>query len=258
MSAVFLKRSLVFSHSVVFLYFFALFTQKTFFALLAFLWNSTFTWVYLSLSPLPFVSLFSAICKASSDNHFAFLRWIYHQFQVHNMMIWSLYILQNDHRLTSITICNYKFFLVRMFKIYYYQLSVMQYSINNCSHRTVYDIPMTYNMKFIHFDLLHPFHQSLLPHVPLATTNLFLVSVNLGVFVVLDSTYKWYHMVFGFLWLMSFSTVLKFCFCKWWGFMSSFMAEEYSIVCLYVYKRHSFYLFIHHRHRLLPYIGYYK
>ena len=35
---------------------------------LAILWNSAFSWVYLSLSPLPFASLlFSAICKASSD-----------------------------------------------------------------------------------------------------------------------------------------------------------------------------------------------
>jgi len=30
-------------------------------------------WVYLSFSLLPFASLFTAICKASSDNHFAFL-----------------------------------------------------------------------------------------------------------------------------------------------------------------------------------------
>ena len=36
--------------------------------------ESAFNWVYLSLSPLPFTSLlFSAICKAYSDNHFAFL-----------------------------------------------------------------------------------------------------------------------------------------------------------------------------------------
>ena len=33
-----------------------------------------FKWVYLSFSPLPFISLlFTAICKASSDNCFAFL-----------------------------------------------------------------------------------------------------------------------------------------------------------------------------------------
>ena len=42
--------------------------------LLALLWNSRFRWVYLSFSPLPFTSLlFTAICKAPSDNHFAFL-----------------------------------------------------------------------------------------------------------------------------------------------------------------------------------------
>ena len=40
--------------------------------LLAILWNSAFKWVYLSFSPLPFTSLlFTVICKASSDNHFA-------------------------------------------------------------------------------------------------------------------------------------------------------------------------------------------
>jgi len=66
------------SHSVVFLCFFALFIKKTFLSLLASLWNSTFRWVYLSLSPLPFASLLSSvICKASSDNHFAFLHFLF-------------------------------------------------------------------------------------------------------------------------------------------------------------------------------------
>ena len=36
------------SHSVVFLYFFALITKEGFFYLLAILWNSAFKWVYLS------------------------------------------------------------------------------------------------------------------------------------------------------------------------------------------------------------------
>ena len=41
----------------------------------AILWNSPFKWVSLTLSPLPLASLlFSAMYKASSDNHFAF--WI--------------------------------------------------------------------------------------------------------------------------------------------------------------------------------------
>ena len=47
------------------------------------------SWVYLSLSPLPFASLlFSAICKASSDNHFAFLHFFFLG------MVWSLPLVQ--------------------------------------------------------------------------------------------------------------------------------------------------------------------
>ena len=43
-------------------------------AFLATLWNSAFKWVCLSFSPLLLASLlFTAICKASSDSHFAFL-----------------------------------------------------------------------------------------------------------------------------------------------------------------------------------------
>ena len=46
--------------------------------LLAILWNSTFKWVYPSFSPLLFASLlFTAICKASSDNNFVFLHFVF-------------------------------------------------------------------------------------------------------------------------------------------------------------------------------------
>ena len=52
--------------------------RKAFLSLLAILWNSTFKWVYLSFSPLPFTSLlFTAVCKASSDNHFSFLHFFF-------------------------------------------------------------------------------------------------------------------------------------------------------------------------------------
>ena len=52
--------------------------RKVFLSLLAILWNSAFRWVYLSLSPLLFTSLlFSAICKAPSDSHFAFLHFFF-------------------------------------------------------------------------------------------------------------------------------------------------------------------------------------
>ena len=72
-SLIFLKRSLDFSillFSSISLHWSL---RKAFLSLLAILWNSEFKWVYLSFSPLPFASLvFTAICKASSNNHFAF------------------------------------------------------------------------------------------------------------------------------------------------------------------------------------------
>jgi len=77
-SLIFLKRSLVFSillFSSVSLHWLL---RKAFLSLLAIHWNSPFRWIYLSFSPLPFASLlFSAICKASSDNHFAFLHFFF-------------------------------------------------------------------------------------------------------------------------------------------------------------------------------------
>ena len=52
--------------------------RKAFLSLLAILWNSAFKWVYLSFSPMPLASiLFTAICKASSDKHFAFLHFFF-------------------------------------------------------------------------------------------------------------------------------------------------------------------------------------
>ena len=68
---IFLKKIISsLSHSIIFLYFFALITEEGFLSLLLF---SVFKWVYLSFSPLPFTSLlFSAICKAYAENNFAF------------------------------------------------------------------------------------------------------------------------------------------------------------------------------------------
>ena len=71
-SLIFLKRSLVFPilwFSSISLHWSL---SNAFLSLLDILWNAAFKWVYPSFSPLPFPSLFSAICKASSDNHFAF------------------------------------------------------------------------------------------------------------------------------------------------------------------------------------------
>jgi len=65
------------SHSIVFLYFLRWSLRKTFLSFLAILWNSALKWVYLSFSPLLLASLFKAICKGSSDNHFAFLHFFF-------------------------------------------------------------------------------------------------------------------------------------------------------------------------------------
>ena len=77
-SLIFLKRALVFPillFSSISLHWSL---RKAFLALLAILWNSAFKGIYLSFSPLPLASLlFSAICKASSDNHFAFLHFFF-------------------------------------------------------------------------------------------------------------------------------------------------------------------------------------
>ena len=65
------------SHSIVFLYFFALITEKGFLISPCYSWNSAFRWVYLFFSSLPLASLlFTAICKTSSDSHFAFFAFL--------------------------------------------------------------------------------------------------------------------------------------------------------------------------------------
>ena len=70
----FLKRSLVFLMLLFSSISLHWSLRKAFLSLIAILWNFASKGVYFSFSPLPFTSfLFSAICKASSDNHFAFL-----------------------------------------------------------------------------------------------------------------------------------------------------------------------------------------
>ena len=73
-SLIFLKRSLIFPILLFSSFSLHWSLRKAFLCLLAFLWNSAFKWEYLSFSPLLFASLlFTAICKASSGSHFAFL-----------------------------------------------------------------------------------------------------------------------------------------------------------------------------------------
>ena len=75
----FLEEISSLSHSIVFLYFFALMTEEGFLlSLFATVGKSAFKWMYLSFSHLLFASLlFKAICKAASDSHFAFLHFFF-------------------------------------------------------------------------------------------------------------------------------------------------------------------------------------
>ena len=69
-----LEEISILSLSVVFLYFFALITEKGFFISPSYSLELCIQMVYLFFSPLLFASLlFTAICKGYSDSHFAFL-----------------------------------------------------------------------------------------------------------------------------------------------------------------------------------------
>ena len=78
-SLVFLKRSLVFPMQLFSLFLCIVHLRRaSYLSRLPVLWNSVFSWVYLTLSPLPFTSLFSsAICKDSSGNYIAFLHFFF-------------------------------------------------------------------------------------------------------------------------------------------------------------------------------------
>ena len=70
----FLEEIFILSQSVVFLYFFALITEEGFLICPYYSLELCIQMLYLSFSPLLFASLlFTAICKASPDSHFAFL-----------------------------------------------------------------------------------------------------------------------------------------------------------------------------------------
>ena len=77
-SLIFLKISLVF-HLLLFSSISLHWSlRKAFLSLPAIFWNSAFKLFYLSFSPLPFASLlFTAICKASPENHYAFMHFFF-------------------------------------------------------------------------------------------------------------------------------------------------------------------------------------
>ena len=76
-SLIFLKRSRL-SHSTVFLYLFALITEECFLISSCYFLELCIQMGICFLFSLPLASLlFSAICKASSDKHFAFLHFFF-------------------------------------------------------------------------------------------------------------------------------------------------------------------------------------
>ena len=64
-------------HSFVFLYFFSLITEEGFLISPCYSLELCIQMCVSFLFSLPFASLFSTICKASSDNHFAFLHFFF-------------------------------------------------------------------------------------------------------------------------------------------------------------------------------------
>ena len=74
----FLKEISSLSHSIVFLYFFALITEEGFLNSPCCSLELCIQMDIFSFSPLPLACiLFSVICKASLDNHFAFLHFFF-------------------------------------------------------------------------------------------------------------------------------------------------------------------------------------
>ena len=65
-------------HPIFLLYFFALITEEGFLSFPCYSLDLFIQMAILSFSPLPLASLlFSAICKAPSDNHFAFFAFLF-------------------------------------------------------------------------------------------------------------------------------------------------------------------------------------
>ena len=90
----FLKEISSLSHSIVFLYFFVLITEEGFLISPCYPLELCIQMGISFFPPLPFASLlFTAICKASSDKHFAFLHFFFFGKQCHeppSTVLWAL------------------------------------------------------------------------------------------------------------------------------------------------------------------------
>ena len=92
------------------------------------------------------------------------------------------------------------FFLVRTQVLISQKISIIQYSMINCNHHIIHKLHRpysSYKSKFV------PFHHSL-PMSPTMATLLYYFC-EFWLFFPPDFSYKWYHAVFAFLWLVSLS-----------------------------------------------------
>ena len=146
------------------------------------------------------------------------------------------------------------------------------YSIVGCIPYTVHYIPMTclfYNWNFVPLNSLHQFHPILHPFplwwqpvLCIYESVCFVLFVRLLCF--LDSTYKWNHTLFVFLWLISLSTILSRSLHVVTNGKISFFFNDWVIfhcvcvcVCVSVYTLHLLYAFIYWwALRLFPCLGY--
>ena len=192
---IFLKRSLVFPILLIDSVSLHWSLRKALLSLLAILWNSEFRCLHLSFSPLLFASLlFTAICKASPDNHFAFLHffpwgwsWSLCPVQYHEPLSIvhqeSFYLKKTmvDLQCCINFCCTAKGFSYTYIYAFFFKNSFSLWP--NTGYWILF--PVLYSMTlFIHslyngFYLLTPNSQSPLPPSPLATTSLFSVSLFL-------------------------------------------------------------------------------
>ena len=133
----------------------------------------------------------------------------------------------------------------------------MQYSIINCSYHVVYYIPMfIYFITgiFLSFNPLNPFLPTPLP--PASGDHQFSVSLSLVflVVVVLDSTYKWDHVILVIFSLISLNICPQVhpCCYKWQDFLPFNGRIIFLNVCVHI--PHFLYSFIHQwTFRLFPF-----
>ena len=115
-------------------------------------------------------------------------------------------------------------------------------------------VPLNFPLLFLSSPHSPPLWQPPVCSLYLWVSFCFVMFVHL--FCFLDSTYKWSHTVFGFLWLISLSIIPSmsiYPFCHKWQYFIL------SLWLIYIYISHLLYPFVYWwAHRLFPYLAYCK